>query len=177
MGVLKFWADNPPPFKKSSFPAEQADKQKKKGHHFCRVSGVGVMGGGTTIFQEYFCGGATIYKRAMLAYQNIIYMHVLWGAPRGRRELGGGGGGASLRSHWKTVERSVKFRGRSIVSQRSRLCGKGVEVSLNFQFPSYSNILSSCMHSISELHGRTGAIMYIRITVFHFVVKYMSYDM
>ena len=32
----------------------------------------------------------------------------------------------SLSAHWKTVERSVKFCGRSMVSQRSRLCGKGV---------------------------------------------------
>ena len=31
----------------------------------------------------------------------------------------------SLSAHWKTVERSVKFCGLSMVSQRSHLCGKG----------------------------------------------------
>ena len=31
----------------------------------------------------------------------------------------------SLSAHWKTVGRSVRFCGLSMVSQRSRLCGKG----------------------------------------------------
>ena len=34
----------------------------------------------------------------------------------------------SLSAHWKTVERSVRICGRSMVSQRSRLCGKGIHV-------------------------------------------------